>query len=125
MIHIKRSLFFITLPLTTLGCFAFTGTVRAQVTPDIVPDNSLGAESSKITTNNPIDFIEGGATRGADLFHSFEKFNIGENRGAYFVQPSGIQNIISRVTGRNLSNINGTPPRLGGGLGGGVLVSRA
>jgi filamentous hemagglutinin family protein len=108
MKQVKRSLFLTTLPLYIIGCFAYTGTVRAQVSPDIVPDNSLGAESSQITTVDPIDLIEGGATRGANLFHSFENFNIRENRGAFFVQPSGIQNIISRVTGRNASNINGT-----------------
>lgn len=109
MIEVKRSLFFITLPLCTIGCFAFAGTVRAQ----IIQDNTLPGESSVVSPNlevingTPSQEITGGATRGANLFHSFQEFNIGENRGAYFVQPSGIQNIISRVTGRNLSNING------------------
>src|SRR4028119_21892 len=83
----------------------------------IIPDSSLGPESSRIvpdTINNlPSDRISGGATRGSSLFHSFGEFNIGEGRGAYFENPSGITNIFSRVTGGNPSNILGTLGVLG------------
>ncbi|MEG4363495.1 filamentous hemagglutinin N-terminal domain-containing protein [Microcoleus sp. C2C6] len=83
----------------------------------IIPDNTLGPESSRTvpdTINNlPSDRIEGGATRGTSLFHSFGSFNIGEGRGAYFANPSGITNIFSRVTGGNQSNILGTLGVLG------------
>ncbi|MBD0328055.1 MAG: filamentous hemagglutinin N-terminal domain-containing protein, partial [Pyrinomonadaceae bacterium] len=41
------------------------------------------------------------------------EFNIGEGRGAYFGNPSGITNIFSRVTGGNQSNILGTLGVLG------------
>jgi filamentous hemagglutinin family protein len=78
----------------------------------IVPDGSLGAESSRTvpdTINNlPSDKITGGATRGSSLFHSFREFNVGEGRGAYFANPNGIANIFTRVTGGNPSNILGT-----------------
>ena len=88
--------------------------LRAQ----IIHDNSLGAESSIVTPNVnikdiPSDQIDGGAIRGANLFHSFQEFNIGEGRGAYFTNPSGIENILSRVTGTNPSNILGTLGVLG------------
>ena len=77
----------------------------------IIPDNSLGAESSRTvpaTINNlPSDRIEGGANRGVSLFHSFREFNVGEGRGAYFANPTGILNIFTRVTGGNPSNILG------------------
>ncbi|WP_449418887.1 two-partner secretion domain-containing protein [Phormidium nigroviride] len=77
----------------------------------IIPDNSLGAESSRTvpaTINNlPSDRIEGGANRGVSLFHSFQEFNVGEGRGAYFANPNGILNIFTRVTGGNPSNILG------------------
>jgi filamentous hemagglutinin family protein len=83
----------------------------------IIPDNTLGPESSRTvpdTINNlPSDRIDGGATRGASLFHSFGEFNIGEGRAAYFGNPSGISNIFSRVTGGNPSNILGTLGVLG------------
>src|SRR4028118_520274 len=83
----------------------------------IIPDNTLGPESSRTvpdTINNlPSDRIEGGATRGSSLFHSLREFNIGEGRGAYFGNPSGITNIFTRVTGGNQSNILGTLGVLG------------
>ncbi|MBE9094152.1 filamentous hemagglutinin N-terminal domain-containing protein [Tychonema sp. LEGE 07203] len=83
----------------------------------IVPDGTLGPESSRAvsdTINNlPSDRITGGATRGSSLFHSFGEFNIKEGRGAYFANPSGIANIFTRVTGGKSSNILGTLGVLG------------
>ena len=80
---------------------------------DIVPDQTLGNEASVVTPNTTVrgeiaDQIEGGATRGANLFHSFREFNVGELQRVYFANPSGIENILTRVTGNNLSNILGT-----------------
>ncbi|WP_293054713.1 MULTISPECIES: filamentous hemagglutinin N-terminal domain-containing protein [unclassified Moorena] len=80
---------------------------------DIVPDGTLGNESSVVIPNTTVrgeiaDKIEGGATRGANLFHSFQEFNVGELQRVYFANPSGIENILTRVTGGNLSNILGT-----------------
>jgi filamentous hemagglutinin family protein len=75
----------------------------------IVPDTTLGNENSRVTGISPtIDQINGGATRGANLFHSFQEFNVGEERSAYFTNPAGIENILTRVTGTNPSNILGT-----------------
>jgi filamentous hemagglutinin family protein len=79
----------------------------------ITPDGSLGAESSVVTPNVSIngstgDRIDGGATRGANLFHSFQQFNVREGQRVYFANPTGIDNIFSRVTGTNRSNILGT-----------------
>jgi filamentous hemagglutinin family protein len=83
----------------------------------IIPDNTLGPESSRSvddTINNlPSDRIDGGATRGSSLFHSLREFNISEGRGAYFGNPRGITNIFTRVTGGNHSNILGTLGVLG------------
>ncbi len=78
----------------------------------IVPDRTLGNDNSRTvsdTINNiPSDRIEGGASRGSSLFHSFREFNVGEGRGAYFASPNGIANIFTRITGGNPSNILGT-----------------
>jgi len=84
----------------------------------ITPDSTLGSESSVVTPNVLIkglssDRIEGGARRGANLFHSFREFNIDQGRGGYFTNPAGIENILSRVTGRNPSDIQGTLGVLG------------
>ncbi len=45
--------------------------------------------------------------RGANLFHSFREFNVEEGRSAYFTNPAPIENILSRVTGDNPSQILG------------------
>ncbi|NET04816.1 MAG: filamentous hemagglutinin N-terminal domain-containing protein [Symploca sp. SIO2B6] len=84
----------------------------------ILPDDTLGTTEMSVLTPEIIgDFsaiqIEGGAIRGENLFHSFREFNIGEARAVYFTHAAGIENIISRVTGSNLSNIEGTLGVLG------------
>jgi filamentous hemagglutinin family protein len=95
----------------TGGLFAaFSGT---SALAQIIPDNTLGAEGSVVTPNVninglPADRIEGGATRGVNLFHSFSEFNVGNGQRVYFANPVGIENILTRVTGSNLSNILGT-----------------
>src|SRR6476661_4219958 len=99
--------------------FAFLLLCPFPAIAQIIPDNTLGAESSQTvpdTINNfPSDRITGGATRGANLFHSFQQFNVGEGRGAYFANPNGIANIFTRVTGGNPSNILGVLGVLGNG----------
>ena len=75
----------------------------------LVPDTTLRSENSRVTPMTPtVEQIDGGATRGANLFHSFQEFHIGEGRSAYFTNPAGIENILTRVTGANPSNILGT-----------------
>jgi filamentous hemagglutinin family protein len=83
--------------------------VFAQITPD----RTLGNESSVVKPNRdikgiPSNRIDGGARRGGNLFHSFRSFNVEEGRGAYFRNPAGVENILSRVTGGNPSEILGT-----------------
>ena len=84
----------------------------------ITPDRTLGRESSVVTPNVNIrginsDRIDGGAVRGNNLFHSFQEFNVEVERGVYFSNPDGITNILTRVTGENLSQILGTLGVLG------------
>ncbi len=100
---LKILFFLITLASGISGIFPTPN--HAQV----IPDNTLGAESSKINSINELrDYIEGGATRGNNLFHSFQEFNINEGLEIYFANPEGIVNIFSRVTGNNISEILGT-----------------
>ena len=108
-----------------LGKFALAITLGGVSVPcgdsilsaQIIPDETLGAESSVVTPDNingiESGLISGGAVRGSNLFHSFREFNIGEGRGGYFDNPAVIENIFSRVTGSNPSEILGTLGVLG------------
>jgi len=76
----------------------------------VVRDNTLGNESSIVTpqpVDPTVDVISGGATRGDNLFHSFDRFSVLTGRSADFNNATNIQNIISRVTGDSISNIDG------------------
>jgi filamentous hemagglutinin family protein len=77
----------------------------------IVPDTTLGAESSIVQPRTDgtlqYDVITGGATRGTGLFHSFSQFNVGDRLNAQFSVSPAIQNIFARVTGGDISRIDG------------------
>ncbi|HEY9621060.1 MAG TPA: filamentous hemagglutinin N-terminal domain-containing protein, partial [Crinalium sp.] len=92
----------------TVGAIALLPAIaQAQV----IPDNSLGAESSTVRPSaingQSAELIEGGARRGVNLFHSFLDFDIPGGGQAYFANPNGIERILSRVTGDSRSDISG------------------
>ena len=87
-------------------------TSSIRVSAQIIPDSSLGPESSVVIPNQtvqniPVTLLVGGAVRGKNLFHSFAEFNVNAGQGAYFANPTNISTILSRVTGGNPSNIRG------------------
>ncbi|MFN6497894.1 MAG: filamentous hemagglutinin N-terminal domain-containing protein [Nostoc sp. DedQUE01] len=77
----------------------------------IQKDDTLGVESSivtpKLIDGQSIEQIDGGAIRSKNLFHSFDKFSVSGGTTAYFNNPIDTHNIISRVTGNSISNIDG------------------
>ncbi len=95
-----------------ISVFLITNQTLAQQS-NIIPDNTLGGENSRLNRNVIInginaDTIDGGATRNSNLFHSFSEFNIDNRQSVYFINPNGVENILTRVTGKNASNIFGT-----------------
>jgi filamentous hemagglutinin family protein len=92
-------------------CFtlAFSFTVSAQIITDgttgtvaahtLLP-TTVGGKSFEIPQNL-------GTVAGANLFHSFNTFDINNGETATFTSVDSFQNVISRVTGNNPSTIDG------------------
>ncbi|MGB3512521.1 MAG: filamentous hemagglutinin N-terminal domain-containing protein, partial [Microcoleaceae cyanobacterium] len=102
--------FFLNWINTTSGIILFLPIFLSQktVNAQIIPDQTLREDSSVINSIDQLkEQIEGGAIRGSNLFHSFQEFNVGEGKSVYFINPAGIENILTRITGNNASNILG------------------
>ncbi|AFY58605.1 filamentous hemagglutinin family N-terminal domain protein [Rivularia sp. PCC 7116] len=98
-----RDLHYILLALSVTFLLLPVSEVEAQ----LIPDNTLGKENSLVNPVNSVQRIDGGTIRGSNLFHSFQEFNIGSGKSAYFSNPGNIENILTRVTGKNSSLILG------------------
>ncbi|NER30366.1 MAG: filamentous hemagglutinin N-terminal domain-containing protein, partial [Symploca sp. SIO1C4] len=94
--------------VTTGGAIVVCGNKAfAQgIVVDNSPETSLGTIIRTIDNNN-LEIVGGTQVGEANLFHSFQEFNIGELQRVDF-QGVGIENIFSRVVGGNPSNILGT-----------------
>ncbi|NUN66423.1 filamentous hemagglutinin N-terminal domain-containing protein [Pseudanabaena biceps] len=89
--------------LFAIGYFNMPFSGMAQ----IIPDNSLPI-NSQVTINGVTYQIDSGTTKGVNLYHSFQDFSVPINSTAYFNNAGGIKNVVTRVTGNSISNINGT-----------------
>ncbi|PMB45433.1 hypothetical protein CEN40_12135 [Fischerella thermalis CCMEE 5205] len=74
----------------------------AQITGDrSLPNNS------NVTKDGNTFNITGGTQADSNLFHSFQEFSIPTGDTAFFNNATDIQNILTRVTGGSVSNIDG------------------
>ena len=67
-------------------------------------DDTVGTEINN--SGNTIE-ITGGTTQNTNLFHSFQEFSVPTGDTAYFNHAEQIENVIGRVTGNSVSNIDG------------------
>lgn len=85
------------------GSMATTVPTQAQIAGDGTLPNP-----TQVQTPDSRNFtITGGSHRGANLFHSFGEFSVPQGGSARFNNNATVGNIIGRVTGDSISNIEG------------------
>jgi filamentous hemagglutinin family protein len=89
--------------LLLISIYFLCSLTQAEVTLDgsVGPAGALNGPDYQVTENL-------GKRAGSNLFHSFGRFNLNASESATFSGSSGIKNVISRVTGGQTSNIDGT-----------------
>ena len=96
MLHkIAKTLLFSALPLFLLPLNA-----QAQIAAD-------GTTSTTVTPTDAGVRIDEGDRSGGNLFHSFQDFSVPTGTEAHFNNANDVANIFSRVTGGNISDIDG------------------
>lgn len=86
--------------LSLAGSCLISSPLAAQITTD-------GTLETTVNTTDNVTEITGGKEASSNLFHSFQDFSVETGETAFFNNGADINNIIGRVTGNNLSNIDG------------------
>ena len=92
--------------LFSLGFCALTNSLWSN--PALAQISADGTTNTTVNPDGSGNFtIEQGDRAGNNLFHSFGNFSVPTNGSAFFNNATDISNILSRVTGGNISNIDG------------------
>lgn len=83
---------------------AFLGGMTSPVKAQVLTDETV---STIVNQSDNITEITGGTSQGENLFHSFQAFSVEPGNTAFFNNAIDIDNIVSRVTGGSISNIEG------------------
>ena len=86
--------------LGPLFASALISPASAQITID-------GSTNTNLTPTDNGVRIDNGSRAGGNLFHSFGEFSVPTGSEAFFNNANDIVNIFYRVTGENISNIDG------------------
>ena len=87
--------------ITIVFSLSITGVSQAQVTGDRTLSTTVTAPDNQNFT------VTGGEQVGGNLYHSFQELSVPTNGSIIFNHAEAIQNIISRVTGGAVSQIDG------------------
>ena len=81
--------------------------IASSTYAEIRLDGTLGANGLVPGEPNFVIDADLGQQRGANLFHSFERFSLDAGQSVTFSGPASVNHIISRVTGTEISHIDG------------------
>ena len=84
----------------------FLACLVSAASAEVVLDGTVGQKGA-VSGPNYVITDKMGSQAGANLFHSFETFNINTGESGTFAGPGGIQNVIGRITGGTSSLIDG------------------
>jgi filamentous hemagglutinin family protein len=98
----------ITARLWLSGSVIFWSIVTTAPTQAQIAEDRTLATPTRVQTSDNRNFnITGGSQRGENLFHSFREFSVPVGGLARFNNDETVGNIIGRVTGNSISNIEG------------------
>src|SRR5689334_7635281 len=103
LLNLRAPEFTLLLLLSGTALVALTASAAAQIRTD----GSVGAARSLDGSNVTIG-ADLGKQVGGNLFHSFQSFNVPTGGSATFSGPNSVSNIVGRVTGGEVSKIDGT-----------------
>ena len=100
----RRGVIFTSSIILSLFCFPQVGFGQNAIAPDAtLPNNTL----VNFNNTNKTYTITGGTQVGTTQFHSFQDFSVPSRNTAHFNNALTTENVIGRVTGANISNIEG------------------